>query len=87
MLLQSVSIESLSLCLISNFKNEILPFKTIEMDLESVMLCEKRQRKTNTVCFPLYAEFKKSNKWTNKTETDSQIWRGGGERAEIGEKA
>ena len=27
-----------------NFKNEILPFETIEVDLESVMLCEKRER-------------------------------------------
>ena len=57
-----------------NFKNEILPFDTIEMDLESVMLCEKRQ--TNTVCFHLYVKFKKikqmnkqnRNRFTNMTE-------------------
>ena len=54
-----------------NFKNEILPFETIEMDLESVMLCEKRQ--TNTVCFHLYVKFKKIKQMNNKTETDSQI--------------
>ena len=30
------------------------------------------ERKTNTVCFQLYLEFKNQNKWTNKTETDSQ---------------
>ena len=40
-------------------KNEILPFATTWMDLEDIMLSEISQRKTNTVCYQLYVEFKK----------------------------
>ena len=31
-------------------KNDILPFATMGMDLESIMLSEIIQRKTNTLC-------------------------------------
>ena len=43
------------------------------MDLEGIMLSEKRQRKINTVCYHLYVVSKKKfmDKY-NKTETDSQ---------------
>ena len=49
-------------------KNEILPFVTIWMDLEGIMLSETSLSKTNTVWFDLYVESKRENKWTNKTE-------------------
>ena len=39
-------------------KNEILPFP-------SIMLSETSQRKTSTVSFHSYMEFKKQNKWSN----------------------
>ena len=35
-------------------KNEILPFSTMCMDLEDIILCEKSQRKTNTTGSHLY---------------------------------
>lgn len=38
-------------------KDEILPFATIRMDLESVMKSEIRQRKTNTIRSHLYVEY------------------------------
>ena len=41
-------------------KNEILPFAAMWMDLEGIMLSEIRQRKTNTVCYHLYVESKKT---------------------------
>jgi len=43
-------------------KNEILAFATTWMDLESIMLSEISQRKTNTTGFHSYVEFKKQNK-------------------------
>ena len=49
-------------------KNEILPFATTWMDLESIMFSEMRQRKTNTGCFHLYVESKKENKQMNLTK-------------------
>ena len=54
-------------------RNKILPFATTWMDLEGIMLSEKRQRKINTVCYHLYMVSKKKfmDKY-NKTETDSQ---------------
>ena len=42
--------------------NEILPFATMWMELESIMLSEISQRKTNAIWFHSYAEFKKWNK-------------------------
>ena len=44
---------------ISHKKNEILPFATMWMDLESIMHSEINQRKTNTVRYHLYVESKK----------------------------
>ena len=32
-------------------KNELLPFATMWMDLEGIMLREVGQRKTNTLCY------------------------------------
>ena len=40
-------------------KNEILPFATMWMDLEGIMLSEISQRKTITVCYHLCMESKK----------------------------
>ena len=34
---------------------------TTWMDLEGIMLSERTQRKTNTICFHLYVESKKQN--------------------------
>ena len=41
--------------------NEILPFATAWMDLESIMFSEISQRKTNTMWFHLYVESKEQN--------------------------
>ena len=58
--------------LLSHKKKKILPFVTTWMDLESIMLSEISQRKTNTIWSHLYMVSKTQNKWTNnKTETDS----------------
>ena len=45
------------------------------MDLESIMLSEISQRKTNTVSYYLHVESKKIKQMNvhNKTETNSQI--------------
>ena len=40
-------------------ENKILPFATMWMDLESIMLSEISQRKTNTVCYHLHVKSKK----------------------------
>ena len=45
--------------LLSCKKNKILPFATMWMDLESVMLSEISQIKTITLCDHLYVESKK----------------------------
>ena len=37
----------------------MLPFATTWMDLEGITLSEVNQRKTNTICFYLYVEYKK----------------------------
>ena len=44
------------------------------MNLESIIISEINQTKTNTVCFHLYGESKKydTNELIHKTETDSQ---------------
>ena len=43
-------------------KNEILPFAMTWMELKSILLSEISQRKTNTIGFHSYVEFKKQNK-------------------------
>ena len=55
-------------------KNENLPFATVWMDLEGVMLSEISLGKTNTIWCHSHVEFKKQNKqWKKETiqETDS----------------
>ena len=54
-------------------KNEIWPFATTWMDLESIMLSELvRWRKTNTIWFHQYVESKKKNQngWTNRMKPE-----------------
>ena len=40
-------------------KEQKCAFSTMWIDLESIMLSEIRQRKTNTLCYHLHVEFKK----------------------------
>ena len=54
-------------------KNEILPFAATWMYLGGIRLSEISQTERNTVWFHFYVESERQNKWTNKTETDSQI--------------
>ena len=56
-------------------KNEILPTTTTWMDLESIVLSEISQRKTDAIWFYLCVESKNQNKWISRTKTDSQIQR------------
>ena len=44
--------------LLSQKKNEIMPFATTQMDLEIIILSEVSQRKTNVVWYQLYVESK-----------------------------
>ena len=44
--------------LLSHKKNDILPFAATRMDLEGIRLSEINQRKTNTVRYNFYVEFK-----------------------------
>ena len=55
-------------------KNEILPFAATWMDLESIMLSEISQTKTNTV-HRLHVESKKYNKLMNRTEEQIHRYR------------
>ena len=50
-------------------KNEILTFATTQIDLESIMLSEINQSKTNIVCYHLYVKYKKVE--LAKTENNS----------------
>ena len=45
-------------------KNEILPFATMWMKLEGIMLSEISQRKKKIICLHLYEDFKRQNRWT-----------------------
>ena len=45
-------------------KNEILPFATMWMELEGIMLSEISQRKTKIIWSHLYEDFKRWNRWT-----------------------
>ena len=49
-------------------KNDILPFATTWMDLESIMLNEISQTETSSVSYHLYVESKKYNKLVNMTK-------------------
>ena len=43
-------------------KNEILPFATMWMELDGIMLSEISQRKTNIIWFHSYDDFKRQNR-------------------------
>ena len=45
-------------------KNEILPFATMWMELECILLREMSQLEEEMIWFHLYVEFKKQNKCT-----------------------
>ena len=62
--------------LLSHRRDEILPFATTWMDLESIMLREISQtEKVEITGYHLYVGYKpKSNKWTRQTNRDSWIW-------------
>ena len=51
-------------------KNDILPFATTWMELECIMLSKISQRKTNTILFHSYVEYKKKqmNMWGGRGE-------------------
>ena len=59
----------------STIKNEILPFATTWIDIESIMLSEISQTKTITVCYHLYVESKKYNKLVNITKRNRLVER------------
>ena len=48
--------------LLGHKKNGILPFVTAWVDLESIILSDISQTKTNTIWFHLYVESKEQNK-------------------------
>ena len=54
--------------LLSHKKNDILPFATTWMDLESTILNEISQIETNTVSYHLHVGSKKYNKLVNITK-------------------
>ena len=49
-----------------------MPFATAWIDLESIMLSEICQNKTNTIWFHPYEEFKKQNKWAKEKKRKRQ---------------
>ena len=55
--------------------NEIIPFAATWMGLEFVILSEASQRKTNTVWYHLFVEYKKggTKELTYKTEIELQM--------------
>ena len=54
-------------------ENEIMPFPATEVDIGMIILSEVSQRKTNTICYHLYEESKKSDtkELSYKTEIES----------------
>ena len=50
--------------LLSDKKDEILPFVMMWMELECIRLSKISQRKKNAIWFQLYVELKKWNRWT-----------------------
>lgn len=54
--------------------NEILPFVTIWMDLESIMISEINQRKTNTVCLSYTWNLKINNTKLPFVDTETDLW-------------
>ena len=45
-------------CYSATENNEIMPFAATWMDLKIITLSEVSQRKTNTMCYHLYVEYK-----------------------------
>ena len=58
----------------STIKNEILPFATIQMNLESILFSKISQRKTNNlqITYIRNLKIKRTNVY-NKLETDPQL--------------
>ena len=58
--------------LFSHKKDKIMPFVTMQMDFEGIVLSKISQRKTNTVWFHSNMDYKKTNKnkWTKQTKTN-----------------
>ena len=52
-----------------------MPFAAMWMELETIMLSEVRQRKTNTVCYHLYVESKILNKLMYTANRNRQIYK------------
>ena len=50
-------------------KNEILPFATTSMDLESIIVIKTSQTKTNTVWFHLHVAYEKQMNITKQKQT------------------
>ena len=48
--------------LLLTLKNETFPSETKQMEMKCILFNEITQRKTNTVCFYFYAEYKQINK-------------------------
>ena len=59
--------------LLSHKKNEILPFATMWVNLEGIMLTEISQTKTNTLFYHLDVDYKKIKQQDRNRLTD--IWR------------
>ena len=49
-------------CYLAMKKNEILPFATMWMELEGIMLSGISQSEKDTICFHSYVEFEKLNR-------------------------
>ena len=50
--------------LLGNQKNEILPFATMWMELDGILLSKISQRKVNIIWLHSYEDFKIPNRWT-----------------------
>ena len=59
--------------LLSHKKNEMMAFAATWIELEIIILSEVSQRKTNVICYQLYAESKRNtNEFIYKIERDPQ---------------
>ena len=61
-------------------ENEILPFTSMWMELEGIMLSEISQRKTDIICFHSYVELEKLNRrpWGRGRGKNKKLQRGRG---------
>ena len=60
-------------------KNEILPFATLWMELEVIMLSDISLRKTNIIGLHSYEDFKTQNRWTPGKGSKNNIKTGRGQ--------